>query len=276
MSLFFRQLHKASFHSSRLVTSEWTKASLRRMKKIELIQLAKENNLGVSGTKNEIIIDLLTRQTAKIVGSTTPASLHHTTEETVNQTTDDQTTHSKEDTVNQDWVNAFDMKVAQRRSSRKPFLPQTESRESKPHPMNDAFRKTVSNHAFVTQTVEESEEKEASEKKEGLDDGLDGMDPRWVEAFELKVSSRDTRQKTQDNVSPINTLDSVTAEKDTLETPNSKTPHNSSPINTLDPVTVETRETKNQWASAMIGSSMLIWYFGGQEGFNKIWQFFAS
>ncbi|KAI8345305.1 hypothetical protein EDC96DRAFT_449355 [Choanephora cucurbitarum] len=288
MSLLLKHIHKASFHSSRYLASEWTKASLRRMKKTELIQLAKENKLPVSGTKNEIIIDLLTHQTAKIVG--TPSSIHVQPEE--------------DSVVNADWVNAFDMKVAQRRSSRKPFSPQTESnRESKPHPLNDAFRKTVLSPTFVSQVEETTEEKKAVDiKKELVDDDLDGMDPLWVEAFALKVSSRDKRQKTQDTLSPMTPteLDPVTITKSTtiennpteaepvnaepihIESSNT-TPTETKPVHTYsmeptpkDNTTHSSHPSNRQWTSAAIGSSMLIWYFGGEEGFSKLWNFFSS
>ncbi|OBZ85297.1 hypothetical protein A0J61_06651 [Choanephora cucurbitarum] len=263
------------------------------MKKTELIQLAKENKLPVSGTKNEIIIDLLTHQTAKIVGSTTPSSINVQPEQ-----------HQPEEdpVVNADWVNAFDMKVAQRRSSRKPFSPQTESnRESKPHPLNDAFKKTVLSPTFVSQAEERVEEEKAMDvKKELVDDELDGMDPLWVEAFALKVSSRDKRQKTQDTLSPMTSteLDPITiTESAAIETkpmeaePANVESSNTTPVETK-PVHVDTNsmeqptpthsshESSNpsnrQWTSAAIGSSMLIWYFGGEEGFSKLWNFFTS
>ncbi|KAI8047725.1 uncharacterized protein B0P05DRAFT_565403, partial [Gilbertella persicaria] len=229
MSLFF-SIQRASIHSSRILATEWTKASLRRMKKPELINLAKENHLDVSGTKNDIIIKLLTHQTAKVVGSTAPSisSIQRVAEQKKQHDSPNSDTQYKnigsiieqdssqpsephplsdavsktikqqdDDKMNQDWVNAFDMKVAQRRSNRKLFS--APNQPSRPHPLDDAIKPKMKPKAVPEIVVNHSKEKNIkapilTSSSETIDiNELEGIDPRWVEAFELKVGSRDKK-----------------------------------------------------------------------------------
>ncbi|CEP07924.1 hypothetical protein [Parasitella parasitica] len=281
-------LQKRAFHYSSKLYEEWTKAGLRRMKKNDLVDLAKENHLDISGTKNDIIIQLLSHQTAKIVGSTTPTL--HSIRKVV-----DKSDEVPEDVVNaieadNEWMKAFEMKVAQR-GSRKPM---TDSRDhftsssndaSKPHPFNDAvktnFIKPAIEQVQSTSRPSTTFEKPPATKQthrqapEILNE-LEGMDPAWVDAFELKVGSRGARHHLTDTLSP-------------------STPTLSAPLNELPFIKVLKSEkedrlpaidekahksgasnNKNAWISAMVGTGMLAWYFGGEQGLSTIWHFLTA
>lgn len=224
------------FHTDSIVWEEWTKASLRRMKKPELTRLAKENNLKTAGTKNDIIIQLLTHQTAKIVGSTTPASqtiekvIHQ--EEPKEEEKKKETTPKEEDDFEADsgWMNAFEMKVAQR-GSRKPVDPKrdrftSKTVVSKPHPFNDQLKAstllqpaedkpkpTFSAPAVpgVSTTKQPSTPNKFESKTVTTAEEIEGMDPQWVEAFDLKVGSRGARHQFKDTLSPTTNTTSTSA-----------------------------------------------------------------
>jgi hypothetical protein len=203
----------AFFHTSCISRQEWTKASLRRMKKPELIRLAKENNLdNISGTKNDIIIQLLSHQTAKIVGS--PSFIRQIVDKTdespidavlATEPTQRAAIETAVEDVDVDWVNAFDIKVAQR-GSRKPLSkPASASLASKPHRFNDMIKKTT----VVKPVVEEDatpavQDQKATQAVNTTVEEVDGMDPQWVEAFNLKVGSRGARShsKFSDTLTP--------------------------------------------------------------------------
>ncbi|KAG2203916.1 hypothetical protein INT47_007499 [Mucor saturninus] len=189
---------------------EWTKASLRRMKKPELTQLAKQHNLKLSGTKNDIIIQLLTHQTAKIVGVETPASLSlpKTKEQPAFGSLD------KDSYTDQDWTNAFEMKLAHRGSASKSN--QDSSKTSKPHHYNQQIKPSI---LLKTEELFAVSEKPTSPVIE-IPKELEGMDPQWVEAFDLKVGSRGGRHELTDTLSATTTstpamedLEFITLEK---------------------------------------------------------------
>ncbi|KAG2197447.1 hypothetical protein INT46_009917 [Mucor plumbeus] len=310
-------IQRRTLHCSRNLYEEWTKASLRRMKKNDLVHLAKENHLNISGTKNDIIIQLLSHQTAKIVGSTTP-SLHSIRK--VVEKTDD----AFEDVVSADneWMNAFEMKVAQR-GSRKPmsgsrdhFTPTNGT--SKPHPFNDGAKTTIVKPAIkqatpivppssavastldkpvVTKEVNQQQQKQATE----LLEELEGMDPAWVEAFDLKVGSRGARHQLTDTLSP--SIPSVSISLDELPFINvDKSEHHPSTaavatiIKNLKSETGEKYhekaapvketlssndnsnedQTKNTWINTIVGTSMLGWYIFGEKGLANIWHYLTA
>lgn len=202
------------FHTSSLVREEWTKASLRRMKKVELTRLAKENNLNYSGTKNDIIIQLLTYQTAKIVGSSSPAI------QTIKNIAEPATTSQKgeEEDFEPDnaWMDAFEMKVAQR-GSRKTLDVKKDhlTSASKPHHYNDQIKPSTllqptqdrPEPTFSASPVPiiSSPTNEEVFKNMTIPEELEGLDPQWVEAFELKVGSRGARSQLTDTLSPSTT-----------------------------------------------------------------------
>lgn len=202
------------FHTSSLVREEWTKASLRRMKKVELTRLAKENNLNYSGTKNDIIIQLLTYQTAKIVGSSSPAI------QTIKNIAEPATTSQKgeEEDFEPDnaWMDAFEMKVAQR-GSRKTLDVKKDhlTSASKPHHYNDQIKPSTllqptqdrpepTSSASPVPIISSPTNEEVS-KNMTIPEELEGLDPQWVEAFELKVGSRGARSQLTDTLSPSTT-----------------------------------------------------------------------
>ncbi|KAL9558323.1 hypothetical protein MBANPS3_000946 [Mucor bainieri] len=301
------------------VYEEWTKAGLRRMKKNDLIQLAKENHLNVSGTKNDIIIQLLSHQTAKIVGSTTPTL--HSIRKVVDKP--DETSAAAaplQDTVDADneWMKAFEMKVAQR-GSRKPM---SESREhftggnntSKPHPFNDAVKSTVvkpvaeqvksttppsTTVASMIETLKETKSKTSSSHQEqhtkppsNIAEELEGMDPAWVEAFDLKVGSRGARHHLTDTLSPSTPTLSAPmdelpfikldpSEKDHPSTTNTATTaaaaaDKQEPSSSNKGDTTADQSKSTSWISTLVGTSMLAWYFGGEEGISNAWHFLTS
>lgn len=203
------------FHTSSFVREEWTKASLRRMKKVELTRLAKENNLNYSGTKNDIIIQLLTYQTAKIVGSNTPAiqTIKNIAEPATTARKDEEEEKFEPDNA---WMNAFEMKVAQR-GSRKTLdvLKDHLTSTSKPHHYNEQIKPSTllqptqdrpepTSSASPVPIISSPTNEEVS-KNMTIPEELEGLDPQWVEAFELKVGSRGARSQLTDTLSPSTT-----------------------------------------------------------------------
>jgi len=35
-------------------------------------------------------------------------------------------------------------------------------------------------------------------------------------------------------------------------------------------------QSKNTWINTLVGTSMLAWYFGGEEGISNVWHFLTS
>ncbi|KAI9355232.1 hypothetical protein BD770DRAFT_126198 [Pilaira anomala] len=362
---------RRSFHLSSASREEWTKASLRRMKKPELMSLGRENQLKLSGTKNEIIIQLLTHQTAKIVGVQTPASasIPKTKPQPAFGSLDTDSYPAADaaaaervenDDLDQAWANAFEMKVAQR-GSRKPKSdhPLSTTTHTPPHHFNKQIKlDTLLNPDDLTKPVPEIiggfEPKHVIEVPEELE----GMDPQWVEAFDLKVGSRGARSVLIDTLSPVTTspslstldgLDFVTIEKkvkddddktvnktstqsesteskpadesnptegkpteskpteskpteskstQTKPTPKSNPPtletsvekkidhtkNTSEELNQTEKTTKDTITDNNnnnnisrgKFMNAAVGSSMILWYFGGEEGLRNVWNFLTS
>lgn len=354
-------LNRRAIHTNVIVCEEWTKASLRRMKKPDLTRLAKEHNLKLSGTKNDIIIQLLTHQTAKIVGVETPSSLSlPKTKEQPAFGSLDRDSFETDDA----WTNAFEMKVAHRGSG-KPIGDSHDSskpsKHSKPHYFNKQINPSILLHPedLITEKTPISEKTSISEKTTDFEE-LEGMDPQWVEAFDLKVGSRGARHELTDTLSPtisptlpamedleFITLDNkekslgkkfdhvkkhtekhgklhyhndkkhtISKEKKELEeshieeksepkekndkhTEQSKPTENDDPTEKCEPgekskpaekskstekskpiENSDSKDTKNDGSretliSSAIGSSMLLWYIGGEEGLGKIWQFFS-
>ncbi|GAN03394.1 hypothetical protein MAM1_0040d02847 [Mucor ambiguus] len=308
-------IQRRALHCSLRVFEEWTKAGLRRMKKNDLVQLAKENHLNISGTKNDIIIQLLSHQTAKIVGSTTPTL--HSIRKVVDKP-DETTTAAApplQDTVDADneWMTAFEMKVAQR-GSRKPM---SQSREhftggkttSKPHPFNDAVKSSIvkplaeqvksttppsTTVASIVETLKETKFKTSSPSHQeqrtkptsDIAEELEGMDPAWVEAFDLKVGSRGARHHLTDTLSPSTpTLSAPMNELPFVKLDLSENKHHPSTTSTTadkheppssnnDSITAD--QSKNTWINTLVGTSMLAWYFGGEEGISNVWHFLTS
>ncbi|KAI7895683.1 uncharacterized protein EV154DRAFT_412841 [Mucor mucedo] len=262
---------------------EWTKASLRRMKKPELTQLAKQHNLKLSGTKNDIIIQLLTHQTAKIVGVETPSSLSlpKTKEQPAFGSLD------KDSYTDQDWTNAFEMKLAHRGSASKSN--QDSSKTSKPHHYNQQIKPSI---LLKTEELFVVSEKPTSPVIE-ITKELEGMDPQWVEAFDLKVGSRGGRHELTDTLSATTTTEKGT-EKSTLAEKDAKKSVDKSDeksavksvkgehVEKSKPAEKSTNssDTKTDGSqgtlfSSALGSSMLLWYIGGEEGLMKIWHYFS-
>lgn len=312
-------IQRRTFHYSRNLYEEWTKAGLRRMKKNDLVHLAKENHISISGTKNDIIIQLLSHQTAKIVGSTTPTL--HSIRKVVEKTDD-----TFEDVASADdqWMNAFEMKVAQR-GSRKPMSGSRDhftstNGTSKPHPFNDTVKTTIIKPAIeqvasITPpsttvasimdkpivTKEANQQQQQKQATVSLED-LDGMDPAWVEAFDLKVGSRGARHQITDTLSP--STPTISASLDELPFINIDKSKEHHPSTTTTATTIKNLkneideeshkkaassketpssngnnnvdQTKNTWINAMVGTSMLAWYIGGEKGLANIWHYLTA
>lgn len=215
---FISKTNSVLFHTSRIHREEWSKASLRRMKKPELVRLAKENKLdNISGTKNELIIQLLNLQTAKIIGS--PSFARQVVEKKdespvkavlAQEPSQKDATETEADItegVDTDWINAFDMKVAHR-GSRKPLSDVTSALSvSKPHRFNDTMKASVAKPVVTEQEMASAvEDQKVTQAPNTVTDPeeVDGMDPQWVEAFDLKVGSRGARShsKFADTLTP--------------------------------------------------------------------------
>ncbi|KAI8991994.1 hypothetical protein BDF20DRAFT_80572 [Mycotypha africana] len=306
--------------------SQWTKASLHKMKKNDLLRLAKENHLKISGTKNDMIVQLLTHQTAKIVGTSTP-TLHsirktiqkdsgkeaekllqskHQIQERKSVATEGATekndvgkgdSEGKDTPIDMDWVNAFDIKLGQR-SSRfaslsKPSKEQRASRQiginkelekTLQHPpSSDAQSKSAQSDTILVHEVPSAPSVNADNVTQSDLQELADMDQEWVKAFEMKVESRGARQRHQVG-------DTLSIKAGTPSPSKSSTASSSGSTTMADkkviraPTASETeipplddntkKNSNNTFISAAIGSSMLIWYFGGGEGFSRIWHFF--
>ncbi|EIE76728.1 hypothetical protein RO3G_01432 [Rhizopus delemar RA 99-880] len=270
MSLFKRSiqvLSNRSIHTS-FICQEWTKSSLKKMKKTELLQLAKEHHVQkVLGTKNEIIDQLLDLQKPQKV---------------------EKPLEKPQVEMDTQWVTAFENKVAQRQSTNKKV-------SKGPHPMNDnIFKKPV----LQVQPVVEEEQADKEEKKEEDDDIEDDVNKEWVEAFEMKVSSRGSRSQKLKEEALLFTAESTKNTAQLLVNDNDKTEDekllednnehkeviaDDKQLLKDDEISKVKADNKEESASnnntvinATIGSSLLIWYFGGQEAFIKIWEFFSS
>ncbi|CEG81225.1 hypothetical protein RMATCC62417_15450 [Rhizopus microsporus] len=259
-------LLRRSFHSIRPLYQEaWTKTSLKKLKKNELLQLAKQHHVQkVMGTKNDIIDQLLSLKEKK----------------------------NKQDEFDKDWVNAFESKVAHR-AHKKQVAAVEPKPSSKPHPLNDnIFRaKPVTTTSEEEETVDQpviDEFKHIDEKSNHENNhdesSQDEIDQKWVEAFELKVNSRTSKRREQ-QAEPVihrsidieSTLeddikDVVQNEQDSKKETVKKDQENK----VKDTVQYVENKTNNTLISSMIGTSLLVWYIGGQEGFIKIWEFISS
>jgi hypothetical protein len=258
--------------------TDWTKTSLRRLKKSELLNIAQQNQLKVTGTKNEIIDELLgyqdTQQTPQQVDNA--SNTKHIPNEPV-----------EEDEMSEDWVKAFDMKVAQRGSSfkrpsdpkRPPpvFRPGVEKKKiSEPIIPIEKIREQVATQPAPVQVVEE----------------IGGMDGLWVEAFDRKVGTRGARHQMPDTLSSKPKLSGLALEFVAFESPDASKPEvkiveSITKDEITDPIekvvksessSIENNEQQKQSnvVSGLVGTSMLVWYFGGGEAFQKIWDFFGS
>ncbi|KAG1171586.1 hypothetical protein G6F70_006873 [Rhizopus microsporus] len=277
-------LLRRSFHSIRPLYQEaWTKTSLKKLKKNELLQLAKQHHVQkVMGTKNDIIDQLLLLQEKK----------------------------NNQDDFDKDWVSAFESKVAHR-THRKQVAVDEPKPSSKPHPLNDNIFRTKP----VTATSEEEETvdqpvidefkhiDEKSNDENNHDSSQDEIDQKWVEAFELKVNSRKSKRREQQAEPIINrsidiesTLEDDIKEvvqneqdskkettkndqvKDVVQNVENKANDTVQNVENKakDAVQNVENKTNNTLVSSMIGTSLLVWYIGGQEGFIKIWEFISS
>jgi hypothetical protein len=254
--------------------TDWTKTSLRRLKKSELLNIAQQNQLKVTGTKNEIIDELLGYQDAQ------------QNPQQVDNASNTKHIPNEEDEMSQDWVKAFDMKVAQRGSSfkrpsdpkRPPpiFRPDVEKKKiSEPIIPIEKIREQVATQPAPVQVVEE----------------IDGMDGLWVEAFDRKVGTRGARHEMPDTLSSKPKLSGLALEFVAFESPepepkiaNEKVESSTKdeitdPIEKVvksEPSSTENNEQQSNVVGGLVGTSMLVWYFGGGEAFQKIWDFFGS
>ncbi|KAI9275985.1 hypothetical protein BY458DRAFT_141599 [Sporodiniella umbellata] len=150
----------------------------------------------------------------------------------------DQMLTSKE--IDTQWVDAFENKVAHRGHSA--------SRNKKtmvkgPHPLNEAFFKKIAQSPRPTEVYEPEKPKKTIEMD-------NDVHKEWVEAFEMKVSSRGSRSQRYREAWTPTTLHSNTKAQTQTET-----------------------STERPALNMAIGSSLLLWYIGGQEVFIKIWEF---
>lgn len=207
-------------------TQDWTRESLNKIKKTELLQLARDHDLkDIKGSKNEMIDQLLDAKEVDI-----------------------------------QWVGAFENKVAHRghtASSHKRKVVKG------PHPMNDAIFKRSRPQVI---TIEEPVIEQLKETEEMDED----IHKEWVEAFQMKVSSRGSRSRKFKEVSfdtsvnkPLNTP---------LDIPLEKTVNKSSGKTVNKPLN---KTSQRPALNTLIGSSLLLWYVGGQDAFIKIWEFIS-
>ncbi|KAI8886410.1 hypothetical protein K501DRAFT_177704 [Backusella circina FSU 941] len=255
--------------------TDWTKTSLRRLKKSELLKIAKENQLKVTGTKNDIIDELLGYQDAR---QTSPPLQRQLNDETTAKHIPEET--PLENDMSEDWVKAFDMKVAQRGSSfKRPFDPK------RPAPI---FRPDVEKKKRVEPVISIGEIREVvvSEPAPVQEvEEIDGMDGLWVEAFDRKVGTRGARHQLADTLSPEPKLSGLALEFVSFDTKKEEKKdertHHIETVIKSEPFTAKQdsghqQQNQSNVVSGLVGTSMLVWYFGGGETFQKIWDFFGS
>ncbi|KAI9473483.1 MAG: hypothetical protein EXX96DRAFT_621135 [Benjaminiella poitrasii] len=281
-----------SFHTCHALRStDWTKASLRRMKKTDLMRLAKENNLPAIGTKNDIVIQLLTHQSAKITGRAEPSTRITADKHSPISTMENQ--EEADDSKDQAWVNGFELKLANRGSGSSGSNSENHKKYkielgvSQPHPLNNQNQGTVIN-SKEKKVLPPTEQVEVIHT---VDDILkkEGINTEWVRAFDMKVGSRGSRRYLADTISSSATTKPIDKEefasifnknkpsdsKEIKETVTDNENSNGSRSSKAEKPTSKVIN-KNTWVSTAVGSSMLIWYFGGSDGFSKIWHFLTS
>ncbi|KAI8989347.1 hypothetical protein BDB01DRAFT_781482 [Pilobolus umbonatus] len=184
------------FHSSLLSLNHgWSKAALRKMKKVELVELAKKNNITLGGTKNDHINQLIAYQDS-LRHKKQPVSSKEKTDKVINAPEETAVSDIPDAlTVDGSWVEAFEAKVGLR-GTRKP---QSENKEhftsfsAKKNlngnmKMKTFIEATVNPSKFVTNTTKDVE-------------ALEGMNAQWVEALDMKIGSRQAERHLIDTLS---------------------------------------------------------------------------
>ncbi|KAI7906391.1 uncharacterized protein BX663DRAFT_496260 [Cokeromyces recurvatus] len=256
--------HFSYFHTK---STEWTRSCLQKMKKTDLIRLAKENQLPLSGTKNDIVVRLLKHQTSnRMVDQKTMPSILHSS--IIQETTKEEEKDPSTNLMDQAYVDAFELKLANRRGKNDTSFRIENTSRPPPHPLMNQIIEEKKRLVVKEEPIEEKKKlvvkEEPIEQKskihnlteeEGKEIENEGINVEWVKAFDLKVKSRQRH-----NLTAIDTL--------------SPSPSNSSISH--KPTKMNNPNKKNTWISVAIGSGMLIWYFSGEDGFSQIGHFLSS
>lgn len=308
--LFHAALYRSNNQSqTQTETSGWSKASLRRLRKNQLEDLAIQHKLDANGTKSQLIDRLLLhqngdgwRQGAAAVAATDKGTADARVQDAV--TAEAATRGKREpdtfvtplDTLSEDvqehvhnktgitsryhhngdleaanWVEAFELKVNQPRRTRE-------------HPKESFFP------AQQQRDLNKSIPRPSSHSQpEIMDNNIpEDVDQHWVKAFEQKVNSRDARHRllgNADTFSPSSLetsgLEFVSSSSDDSSTRGVSSDAQGSPNTELQKsMGMETDSNKNESTSnsksshwlinSLIGSSLLIWIAGGEQGFKKL------
>lgn len=314
-----RITQQRSFHHA-LSTFQWnyTRAGLRRMKKPELVTMASQRQMDTTGTKNELIDRLLTpplsspvqqseaavKNTSKVADTTTE-TLSTTTSQTgavppsspAAVTADNLYNHSsEEDTDGHDelWVEAFDLKVGNRRSGsgekangfrharskqqQPPASPSiTPSSPSTTHPgyIHNSLGDPANDKQLVglslphRPTTEDTSVNTASQSDGDDSTKLEFTDPEinqhWVNAFDQRVKTR-TKIRDLDTLSANPRVGSMDEQPEQQQQPNDNVKATES---SEQPSSTSVPSTGNKVVDVMIGSSLVAWYIMGGEGIQS-------
>ncbi|KAI8096875.1 uncharacterized protein BX664DRAFT_325092 [Halteromyces radiatus] len=236
MRIFYAS--QRSFHHA-ATQYQYTRTALRRLKKSDLVALADQHQLDVSGTKNELIDRLVTSSSfSTLQSNTTDPSSHISDKDKVNE----------DEGYDRQWVEAFDLKVSNRTSARR--------QPSQNSPIMSSPSESSSTHpAYVHQSLGGSSTTSTpvrptittllptdNNKNDSVD--MDFTDPeinqQWVKAFDQRVKSSRTKRR-----------------------------------EILDPIVEQQQQQQQQPPSSnivvdkAIGISLVLWYFLGEHGIQS-------
>ncbi|KAI9267435.1 hypothetical protein BY458DRAFT_198454 [Sporodiniella umbellata] len=206
-----------SFHLSRVLHLEWTRNSLRKIKKERLVQLAKERHLPqVDGTKNELIQLLLASQRPSAQSDSHPSPIPSTSVSMAE--------------------HSLDQKAME------PPLP-----------------KTATENERVKEDAVQTTEKNTKPTGNTATEGDSAFNRTWVQN---PVDRQPTVQNTAPEEQTVQDLERKTqaVQDRAWKTRGEKQK------------TGGERTTTGPWMNGMIGSCLLVWYVGGQEGMSQVWQ----
>ncbi|KAG1453545.1 hypothetical protein G6F56_007545 [Rhizopus delemar] len=259
MSLFkhsFRLLSVRSFHTQP-VLQEWSKNYLKKMKKENLIQLAKEHHIkNVLVTKNEIINQLLDLK------SPSKSSVPESSVDTAKITKEAGFSSEKP----KENIPTFDDKTPvfeDQPPMEKPIMkePIVENSTAKKHIEQPIVKEPVFEQPIIEEPVVEEPVVEEPVVEEPV------VEEPVVEEPVVEILVEEPIFKEQNVESELkSSLDEQSTDNQNKKTIDS------------EKVLEDNMKTKNKSSSplmnATIGSSLLLWYFGGQDAFIKIWDFF--
>ncbi|CAO3676320.1 unnamed protein product [Rhizopus stolonifer] len=269
MSLFkhsFRLLSVRSFHTQP-VLQEWSRNYLKKMKKESLIQLAKEHHIkNVLVTKNEIINQLLDLKSSS--KSSVPES--NVDAAKIIEEANFSSEKSKEN------IPTFNDKapvVEDQPPMEKPIMkePIVESSTAEKHIIEQPIIKepVVEQPIMEEPVVKQPIIEESIIEEPVVEEPVQGffVEKATIEEPVVEILVEEPIIKEQNVESELKS----SLDEQSTDNQNKKTIDNEK---TLEDNTKTKNKSSSPLINATIGSSLLLWYFGGQDAFIKIWDFF--